>query len=209
MACALILPASLLTPIWSAAAVLATLAGARAAQPTLGIHGAVYLLAAALIAGFPAIALNTFTGSLLDPVTPALWIMVVASVCCYAAWGPKPALVSLVSALFAGVSLGALLILGVLPLLFGQPSVSVLATARTLVTCALALAFSFAGSRSGRRELVWVGYTAIALGTVKLLLEDFRQSHPAALAMSLVCYGAMLIVVPKLAGKSACAKKEA
>jgi hypothetical protein len=129
-------------------------------------------------------------------------MVAIAAVCCYAAWGKKPARISLVSALLAGVSLGALLILGLLPLLFGQPSVSVLATARTLVTCALALAFSFAGSRTGRRELVWIGYTAIALGTVKLLLEDFRQSHPAALAISLVCYGAMLIVVPKLAGKS-------
>jgi hypothetical protein len=202
VACALILPASLLTPIWSAAAVIATLAGARASQLTLGIHGAVYLLAAGLAAGFPAMALNAFTGSPLEPVTPGLWMVAIAAVCCYAAWGKKPARISLVSALLAGVSLGALLILGLLPVLFGQPSVSVLATARTLVTCALALAFSFAGSRTGRRELVWIGYTAIALGTVKLLLEDFRQSHPAALAISLVCYGAMLIVVPKLAGKS-------
>ncbi|MGD1069821.1 MAG: hypothetical protein ABSB15_06745 [Bryobacteraceae bacterium] len=207
VACALILPASLLTPIWSVAAVIATLAGARAHQPTLGIHGAVYLLAAGLAAGLPTIALNAFTGAPLEPVTPSLWIMTIASVCCYAAWGNKPARVSLVSALLAGVSLGALLILTSLPLLFGQPTVSVLATARTLVTCALALAFSFAGSRSGRRELVWIGYTAIALGTVKLLLEDFRQSHPAALAISLVCYGAMLIALPKLAGKSACATK--
>lgn len=209
VACALILPASLLTPIWSAAAVIATLTGARASQPTLGIHGAVYLLAAGLAAGFPSIVLNAFTGSPLEPVTPGLWIIAIAAVCCYAAWGNKPVRISLVSALLAGVSLGALLILAVLPLLFGQPTVSVLATARTLVTCALALAFSFAGSRTDRRELVWIGYTAIALGTVKLLLEDFRQSHPAALAISLVCYGAMLIVVPKLAGKTACAKKEA
>jgi hypothetical protein len=207
VACALILPASLLIPIWSAAAVVATLAGARASQSTLGIHGAVYLLAAGLVAGLPGIVRNAFTGSPLDPAAPALWIMAIASACCYAAWGHRPARVSLVSALLAGVSLGALLILVVLPLLFGQPSVSELATARTLVTCALALAFSFAGSRTGRRELVWIGYTAIALGTVKLLLEDFRQSHPAALAISLVCYGAMLIVVPRLAGKSTYATK--
>lgn len=207
VACALILPASLLTPLWSAAAVVATLAGARASQPTLGLHGAVYLLSAGLAASLPAAAVNAFAGSPLDPATPALWIMAVASACCYAAWGNKPARASLVAALLAGVSLGALLILVALPALFGQPTVSELATARTLVTCALALAFSFAGSRTGRRELVWIGYSAIALGSVKLLLEDFRQSHPAALAISLVCYGAMLIVVPRLAGKPACATK--
>jgi hypothetical protein len=43
---------------------------------------------------------------------------------------------------------------------------------------------------------------SIALGTVKLVMEDFRQSHPAALAVSLVCYGAVLILVPKLSSTS-------
>jgi hypothetical protein len=37
------------------------------------------------------------------------------------------------------------------------------------------------------------------MGSVKLLLEDFRHSSPAALAISLVCYGAVLIVAPRLA----------
>ena len=72
----------------------------------------------------------------------------------------------------------------------------------------MALGFGFAGSRTGHRELVWISYAAIALGTVKLLLEDFRQSHPAALALSLLCYGALLILVPKLATKTPVNKLE-
>ena len=87
-------------------------------------------------------------------------------------------------------------------LIAGQPTASLLAASRTVVTCALALALRFAGSRTDRRELIWVSYAAIALGAVKLIFEDFRQSHPAAMAVSLVCYGAFLILAPRLKGKS-------
>jgi hypothetical protein len=92
--------------------------------------------------------------------------------------------------------------LAAVPLIARNPTPSLLATARTMVTCALAFAFGFTGSRTRRRELVWISYVAIALGTVKLILEDFRQSHPGALAASLVGYGALLILVPKLNTKS-------
>jgi uncharacterized membrane protein len=130
--------------------------------------------------------------------------MAISAACCYAAcYYPKcPAHVSLVSALVFAFSTGALLMMAAVPLIARTPTPSLLATARTLVTCALAVAFGFTGSRTGRRELVWISYVAIALGTVKLILEDLLQSHPAALAVSLVCYGALLILVPKLNGKS-------
>lgn len=190
LACLLILPTSELLVIWSIAAILATLAG-----PRLRIHGALYLLAAALISGLPAILVNAFTGDVLEPAPLALWIMAVSSVCCYAAFGRTPGKVSTLPALLSALSLAALLIL------IGKPSLTLLATVRTLITCALALAFCFLGARTGRRELVWISYVAIALGTVKLVMEDFRQSSPAALALSLLCYGALLILIPKLSAK--------
>jgi hypothetical protein len=201
VACILIMPESLLTPIWSAAAVIATLAGARASQPTLAIHGALFLVATGLISGVPGSILNAFTGSALASATPALSIMAIAAACCYAAWGRTPAKASVVPALLSAVSIGAILILTGVPLIAGRPTPSLLAAARTVVTCALALALRFAGSRTDRRELIWVGYAAIALGVVKLIFEDFRQSHPAALAVSLLCYGAFLILAPMLSRK--------
>ena len=108
---------------------------------------------------------------------------------------------SFLSALFAALSIAALAILLAASSLGDKLTLSLLATARTLVTCAVALSLAFTGSRTGRRELVWIGYLAIALGTLKLILEDFRQSNPVALAVSLVCYGALLIVVPKLSSR--------
>jgi hypothetical protein len=62
--------------------------------------------------------------------------------------------------------------------LAGRAGPSFLATAHTLVICAVALALGFSGSRWRRAELVWIAYGAIAL--------------------SLVCYGAALIAIPRL-----------
>jgi hypothetical protein len=207
-ACILILPDSQLTLIWSAAAVLSTLAGARASLATLVIHGGVYLLAAGVTSAIPGTLLNAFTGASLERPSAALWIIAISAACCYAAcYTAKPsraiAGMSFLSALLAALSIAALAILLAASSLGDRLTLSLLATARTLVTCAVALSLAFTGSRTGRRELVWIGYIAIALGTLKLILEDFRQSNPVALAVSLVCYGALLIVVPKLSSKPA------
>lgn len=204
-ACLLILPDFELTLIWSAAAVLTTVAGARASMFTLLLHGCFYLLAAGATSGLPGTILNAFTGASLEHAPLALWILATAGCCCYAAcyFARVRRRLSFVPALFAAVSIGALTILVAASLAGDKLTLSLLATARTLVTCALAFAFAFTGSRTGRSELVWISYLAIALGTVKLILEDFRQSNPVALAVSLVCYGALLIVVPKLSASKA------
>jgi hypothetical protein len=39
---------------------------------------------------------------------------------------------------------------------------------------------------------------AAALGSLKLLLIDFRQSTPATLAISLICYGGLLLLLAKM-----------
>jgi hypothetical protein len=204
MACFLILPDSLLTWIWCAAALVATITGTRAFLPVLNVHGAVYLLAAGLISGGPVMLFETFTGSTLPPVPPALWIIGFSAACCYAACisAPRtPPWVRAIPALFTSTSIAALLMLVVLPLLNSAPSVGFLATARTLVISSIALTLALVGVRTAHKELVWLSYAAIALGAIKLFLEDFRQSPPAALAVSLLCYGALLILVPKLSAK--------
>jgi len=206
-ACILILPPLELIVIWSAAAVLALLAGSRTHQPTLILHGNLYLVAAALASGLAARLLNAFTGTSLLPAEPALWIIVLSAACCYTAClfatAEISARASIFSALILAVSVASLLVLLLVPMVGGRNSPSFVATFRTLVTCGLALGLAFAGSRGKRRELIWISYAAIALGTIKLITEDFRTSHPAGLAVSLVFYGGLLILVPKLSSKSA------
>lgn len=169
VACYLILPESLLMWTWSAAAIMARLAGIR-------VHAAIYLLAAALIS--------------MPPSTMALWVIATAAVCI--AIPRSNPWANLIPAAIATLAICTLVVH------LAAPSPQILPTARTLVICAAALALALVGSRTGRAELVWISYTAVGLGALKLFAEDFRQSPPAALAVSLLCYGVLLILVPKL-----------
>src|ERR1039458_6310081 len=58
-----------------------------------------------------------------------------------------------------------------------------LSVVRTVVTCLLALALSYLGSRSKRVELRWVAYAAVAFGALKLLFEDLRFGNAGSLVV--------------------------
>jgi hypothetical protein len=80
---------------------------------------------------------------------------------------------------------------------FTSPSASATSPQRP-ANCILALALGFLGSRWHRPELVWVAYTAVAFGTLKLLFEDLRFGNPTSLVVSLLFYGLILILLPRL-----------
>ncbi len=73
-----------------------------------------------------------------------------------------------------------------------------LSVVRTVVNCALALSLAFLGSRWKHIELSWVAYAAVAFGTLKLLFEDLRFGNAASLVVSLLFYGLILILLPRL-----------
>jgi hypothetical protein len=72
------------------------------------------------------------------------------------------------------------------------------AVARSAVLVALVLGLAWLAQR-GEPELVWLVYTLVALGAVKLLLHDVRAGRPATLVASLGLYGSLLILLPRLA----------
>jgi hypothetical protein len=189
----LILPGYLLTLLLGAAAGAAT--AARAVQPVLAIQGTLFLIAAASSADIPRMLITAFSGPSLQGATPALGVMAAAAVSCYFAWGRNPPKASLIPAAIAGLSTASLL------LLLAQPPGTLIAVSRSLALSALALAFAVAASTTRRRELLWLSYAAMPVGAIKLLLEDFPHSSPAPLAVSLVCYGGLLILVPRLANR--------
>ena len=53
-------------------------------------------------------------------------------------------------------------------------------------------------SRRRHLELRWIAYAAVALGTLKLVLEDLRFGNPASLVVSFVFYGLILILLPRM-----------
>jgi hypothetical protein len=201
-ACALLMPPLDAMLIWSGGAVVALGVGSRLRRTELIVHGDLYLLAAALVSALPLRFAAAFVGEHLEPASLAVWVAAVSAACCYAAClaaarGVSPR-DSFVPALILAASAGSLLVLTVAP----QLGTHSLAAFRTAVICVFALGLAFAGSRASRRELVWISYAVIALGAIKLALEDLRRSTPAALAVSLVFYGALLILVPKLGSRA-------
>jgi hypothetical protein len=78
----------------------------------------------------------------------------------------------------------------------GDPGVA--AVLRTAVLATLALGLAFAARWGTWPELAWLVYPVVALGGVKLLLQDLRDGRPATLVVSLALYGAVLVLAPRL-----------
>jgi hypothetical protein len=74
----------------------------------------------------------------------------------------------------------------------------VIATVRTSVLAAAALALAWAGRSERFRESSWLLYPVLAAGGLKLLIEDLPRSRPATLFIALALYGGALIVAPRL-----------
>jgi hypothetical protein len=198
----------------SVAALAGVFASVRWPGATLGFHSAAYLASAAFVSGLLNYAGRALAGA--SPPAPGrlVWIVALSAVLCYGmVWrtAPEPRPPSLRDDwklrlpwfLLAAVALGALaalLVVAIVGLAPGGAAVSAarLATIRTFVIGMAALAVGWGSARGKRIELVWLAYTAIALGTVKLLFEDLRYGSAGSVALSLFFYGMVWVLVPRL-----------
>ncbi|MGC2417594.1 MAG: hypothetical protein WA434_07605, partial [Candidatus Acidiferrales bacterium] len=114
-------------------------------------------------------------------------------------------LLRLLPAILAVYALAALAVAALVWLVArgAAPGLPQLGVIRTIVTCAAALLLAFVGARWKRIELVWMAYAAAVLGSLKLAFEDLRFGTTQSLAVSLLIYGTVLILIPRLvrAGK--------
>lgn len=69
---------------------------------------------------------------------------------------------------------------------------------RSVLLIGLAVALAWASSRWMRKELLWLVYPVMAAGAYKLLLVDFAEAKPVALAVSLLTFGGALLLLPRL-----------
>ncbi len=203
----LCLPPLQVALLLSAAAILATVIGARRDRLTPEFHGLLYLAAAAFASGLLEYAVGALTGTF--PSAPGLmvWLVAASVLLCYAVGGRFPGerwnqrLLRLLSAILA-VSAAATLLVSVLVWLAAigmTPGAAHIAVIRTLITCALALTLAYGGSRWQHIELVWTAYGALAFVTAKLLFEDLPHGHSGSIAISIFLYAVALIIVPRLA----------
>lgn len=206
----LLLPADLQLTFLAAAAIGTTVLYARTSKLSLGLHGSLYLAAAAAVSPLPTF----ITGALAETVPSApgwrLMLVAVAALLCYllgshhAEDKPKRRLLWIVPGALVAFAAAALVVFAVVAIATPrfELDASRLSVVRTIVNCALAVTLAFLGSRLRNLELGWLAYAAVAFGTLKLLFEDLRFGNASSLVVSLLFYGLVLILLPKLTRKS-------
>ena len=205
--CVLSLPAQWQAILLGVAAIAAMFVGARLGRMALELHGAVFLVTAAMIAGLLVEIFNALAGTM--PGAPGWDVVVVAAcaVACYAVMRPGHgdskmrqglALVIVVVAIGAVV---ALAVQGLVELTSMKviPGAHHLAFIRTFTVCVAAIALAFGGAHWRRLELTRIGYAALGLLALKLVVEDLRHGHLAFIAGSIFLFAITLIVVPRVA----------
>jgi uncharacterized membrane protein len=110
------------------------------------------------------------------------------------------ALVRSCSVANAALLIGAFGVAATVMATYGGNSLSVprLAVVRTVVICLVTVALAIVGSRKNRRELIWVAYLTIGLGSLKLLFEDLRSGSSVSFAFSLLAFGVLLAIIPRV-----------
>lgn len=214
LAIPLVLAASLLllgrpAYLWALLALAGAALGSYFSRFTLSFHAAVYALAAAVASGLLSQAARAWVGSAASEqsaTTPEGLLALAALAVCVtfpvrgdmAFWrrfAPVPRLVFLVLA--AGATGGLLVRLGAALFAAGGDPGAV-ATVRTAVLAAAALALAGLAWLERPPEASVLVYPVLILGAVKLLIEDLPGGRPETLFLALAAYGVALIVAPRL-----------
>jgi hypothetical protein len=199
---------------WSALAIAAVGLGGWFSRITLKFHGAVYVTAAATVAGLMACAFDGLLAAPAGawrPLTPAGIAVALVAATCYGVLVATPARTgsqwfeslpqAIVGAVvvWSGAGMATGWLSGSLVAAVGPAAdAAFVAAGRTAVLAVLAVALAWAGRRWSLQELTWLVYPVLVGGGLKLLWEDFRHGQPITLFLALALYGGALLVTPRL-----------
>lgn len=199
--------------VWTILVPLAAGAAWRLRRLSLVLHAALYAAAAAVGSGLLAEGLRVFvTPSWEPPATMALAALA-ATVAALAFppprspyQGPSRDAFRLVLMAIAVWGLGALAVRAgawMLGSVSGEGvAAGTLAAVRTIVLAAAAVALALAGRWEPLRAARRLVYPLLAVGALKLGLQDFLAGEAATMVLSFLAYGTALIVAPRLRRES-------
>ncbi len=203
----------LILPRTAAAIAFAVLAIASAwwsglfARVTLGVHSALYVLAALATSGLVATVWDALVRPqppTWAPVTPSQAAVLVAGIICLViptartsrSWG-RLALVPRAGLLLATALAAAGSFVWVLaPLVAGGGETfdaGALASLRTAVLATTAVVLALLSRRDRLEEAAWLAYPLLALAGLKVLLEDLPAGRPLTLFVSLAFLGVAIM----------------
>ena len=209
---ALLLTGPALALTWITLGLLTTWLARQTDRITLNSHAAVYVIAAASTSGLLTAASAALVGpadTAWPPIPAASRLVLLGAAACWATpmsratatsvIGRIPRLLITIVEVWSAAGWVINVIAPALPSAPGHPAdAGVIATVRTSVLAAAALALAWAGRSDRFRESAWLLYPVLAAGGLKLLVEDLPRSRPATLFIALAVYGGALIVAPRL-----------
>jgi hypothetical protein len=211
----LVLPVAFFSLLSGVLGLGAMLVGLRVERPVLILQSSLYLLASALTSGLLAWSFRAFLAPQGAPASlslPGLFSLAFLAVAVtlfglHRPSGPVPAGVRpLILFLGAGAAggIGALAIqAGNAMASSGSADPGLLAAIRTGVLSALAILLAWFGRRSPVLELRWLVYPILIITALKFLFEDMAMGRPLTLFLGFICYGATLMLAPRLLKSSA------
>ncbi len=201
---------------FAGAALLFVGLGSWKSRATLSLHGAVYLVAAAIPSGLLQTSARAFLGRPLEPESwaqgPLLAVLAVDAACCFFSvathgrtWGRGSRVPKLLMIAVLALGLGGIVVTAGVQLLprpegsgaFGVDPAHV-AALRTGVLAASSVLLAFAGRWKRFYGASWLVFPVLIAGAAKMLLEDLPAGRPSTLFLSLGLYGGALILVPRL-----------
>lgn len=173
---------------------------------SFAVHATLYLTLAAVLSRCLSYVREAFIGSIPGASPWAVWVVLISALLCYSVSTPTSGarwsrrLLWMAPAALASATVAALGVAGFRTLMATQFEVgnSQIAGIRTAIMCLVAMTLGFVARRLKRPELGWLAYTAVGFGALKLLFEDLRFGNAASLVVSLMFYGLILILLPRL-----------
>jgi hypothetical protein len=208
----LVLDGTALGLLWSALALLCLWGGLRSGRRTLLLQSSAYLGAASVVSGALAQASLGLLGGGAVAGSPAAGAAVVtvaalagAALLLSAGPGEETVARGMAWAVFlglAGWSGAGMLVWLLSPFTAGGAAGTGLsATLATGLLSGLSLLLAWIGRRCGRREIVWLVVPLLAVTTYKLVTRDLSTGQTWTVVLSLVSFGAVLVVLPRFLQK--------
>jgi len=203
---------------FSASALVVVWLGARRDRATLSMHGAVYVVAAAITSGLALHSVAALVAPVVaDPgwITPAALVALAVAAGCAGfpvashgrTWGRLSHGPRLVWLSVAAIGAGGVVI-SLLATLLPRTAESTVepgaqAAMRTCVIATSAVLLALIGRWPRCAEASWLVYPVLVTGGLKLLAEDARAGRASTLVVSLAFYGGALIVAPWIVRRGA------
>jgi hypothetical protein len=198
--------------LWCGCGVVCCYTAMATRRPTLGLHGAVYLLLASSVSGALSEPFSLLLGS---GTVPVRWLVplgvLAAATLSWAAiarswvgdvgrWRKQAASFAIstnIVWILSGFVMRALI--AIWRFAVERPNDHIPTdTLGTVVLTIFAVALAWVGTRGITEELVWTAYLFMGLGAWKLVTRDFLNEHNFALVISLLFYGGALILLPQV-----------